>query len=92
MSAPIGPGDIVACIRESEQRPGFLVVGRHYIVSEVIAGPFETCQFGLQLEGVARTNRAGFADFLFRRVDPPSESLFLERLMDTPASPELEPA
>lgn len=101
MSAPIGPGDWVECIDVTPRNsngPGNLTwlrllrVGAIYRVQAVFTLDGED---GFALAGFPpppSPRMRGFRADRFRPIYRPSESLFLERLMDVPAAPEFEPA
>lgn len=103
MSAPIGPGDWVEYYRRSNDalyKTSAITLGSLYRVESL-----HTCRGrGGKVSQSARfvgidhrspTSKSGFWSvnvWCLRPIYRPSESLFLERLMDVPASPELEPA
>jgi len=94
MSAPIGPGDWVECVNaESGWTDGDprLVLGAIYVVEEVAIRRRDP-RTGLETVGLYLREVPSHVPWSITRFRPiyrPSESLFLQRLMEVPA-PELE--
>lgn len=96
MSNAIGPGDYIECIETWHAFDGPSVFkGRVYLCTEVGFGcvcPSCGQEAWVDVAEVPPSPDLAWCVCLFRPIYRPSESQFLERLMDVPVSKELESA